>query len=392
MASQTSPYTKCIKQALVYSTSSTLKKHMLTALPLLGTRFASELILRRTTHSSVTASIRPGPKRTKEEIKRLLTFRPEALLNNPEDFSKIIEEAGSFLGLTEHTANFSEDVLSVEITGPEQPHLTLVDLPGLIHTEAGPRSGTSVQTVRDIVERYITNPRSIILAVVSGSAEIVNQEVLERARVADPDRRRTLGIITKPDALDATSGREREYINLANNSVEAHQLKLGWHVLKNRSFVTRQSTSDERDHAEVEFFAQGVWAGLDRSKVGINTLRQRLSKILMQQIVVELPSLVKEIESGIKEAKSGLERLGSPRDTPLAQRLHLSKIAAKLQPLIRSALNGSYDDEYFSNSDGEESDCKYLQAVIQGLNRGFSDQMLEEGHQIDTRTDSKASQ
>ena len=39
------------------------------------------------------------------------------------------------MGIGSGAKAFSDDVLRVEISGPEQPHLTLVDLPGLIHAE-----------------------------------------------------------------------------------------------------------------------------------------------------------------------------------------------------------------------------------------------------------------
>ena len=30
---------------------------------------------------------------------------------------------------------FSDDILRIEVSGPKQPHLTIVDFPGLIHSE-----------------------------------------------------------------------------------------------------------------------------------------------------------------------------------------------------------------------------------------------------------------
>jgi hypothetical protein len=46
----------------------------------------------------------------------------------------IIEKAKSAMGLSEARV-FSTDVLRVELSGPDQPHLTLVDLPGLFRAQ-----------------------------------------------------------------------------------------------------------------------------------------------------------------------------------------------------------------------------------------------------------------
>ena len=50
---------------------------------------------------------------------------------------------------------FTKDVLSIEICGPDRPQLTLVDLPGLIHSENQSQSRDDVILVSELVERYI---------------------------------------------------------------------------------------------------------------------------------------------------------------------------------------------------------------------------------------------
>jgi hypothetical protein len=52
---------------------------------------------------------------------------------------------------------------------------------------------------------------------------------------------RTLGLITKPDALDKGSDNE-SYIELAQN--EEVKLNLGWHVLRNRDYTTTNSSRE----------------------------------------------------------------------------------------------------------------------------------------------------
>ncbi|PQE30056.1 hypothetical protein CJF32_00009464 [Rutstroemia sp. NJR-2017a WRK4] len=79
-----------------------------------------------------------------------------------------------------------------------------MDLPGLIHSENKLQTSADVALVLSMVQLYMANRRSIVLAVVSKSCMDV-----------DLKGHRTLGILTKPDTLpiglDAVAGL-RSYI------------------------------------------------------------------------------------------------------------------------------------------------------------------------------------
>jgi hypothetical protein len=194
------------------------------------------------------------------------------------------------MGLSSTGKSFSNDVLRVEICGPSQPQLTLVDLPGLIHSETKSQTPDDVKLVHILVSRYLENPRSIILAVVSAKNDIGNQIILHRARQVDPQGLRTLGIITKPDLLVKGSKSEEAFIALARN--EEVNFSLGWHVVKNLDSATSKDQHDNRDQQETLFFQESCFNCLPDHTVGINFLRARLSKVLFSQIRTELPRLI----------------------------------------------------------------------------------------------------
>jgi hypothetical protein len=54
--------------------------------------------------------------------------------------------------------------------------------------------------------------------------------------------------------------------------------------------------------------------------VGVESLRQRLSKILLEQIKIYLPNLMEDIKSGIRECEKKLLKLGDSYNTPKKQR------------------------------------------------------------------------
>ncbi|KAH7069204.1 P-loop containing nucleoside triphosphate hydrolase protein [Paraphoma chrysanthemicola] len=168
-----------------------------------------------------------------------------------EELPSIMDKAITLMGIGgigSQSGAFARNILSVEIEGPSRPQLTVVDLPGLFQNETKGVTKADVELVREITDRYISRPRTIIPAVVSATNEYANQGILTKARKVDPEGERTLGIITKPDRLPSGSGSESAYINLARN--EDIFFKLGWHMVKNRSFEEGASSFEERNALE----------------------------------------------------------------------------------------------------------------------------------------------
>ena len=91
-----------------------------------------------------------------------MTFRETA--ETLEELPRLMLSAERKMGLPKHApgkATFTEDCLRIEVHGPDQPRLTLIDVPGLVQT--GEQSIR--ETITGMTEKYINNPRSIILAV-----------------------------------------------------------------------------------------------------------------------------------------------------------------------------------------------------------------------------------
>ncbi|OJD16084.1 hypothetical protein AJ78_03717 [Emergomyces pasteurianus Ep9510] len=341
----------------------------------LCTRFATEVILRRTATEGVSVSIVPSQDRPEAECEQLAQFRES--LTTLDDIPTLINGAKDAMGLSGANNAFSNDVLRIEISGPNRPHLTIVDLPGLIHSENKIQKAADVDLVQRLVRSYMSNPRSIILAVVSAKNDYANQVVLKLARDVDPNGIRTLGVITKPDTLPVGSESEGAFVALARN--EDVYFRLGWHVLKNRDYETRHCSADARDLAETQFFSSGVWSNLPPGSVGIVTLRKRLSQVLLDQIGNELPHLAAEIESSIEHCRVELSRLGESRGTVDEQRLYLLRIGQSFQSTVKAAKDGSYADEIFGDSRTADGYCMRFRAVIQNLNLEFADTMRRAG-------------
>lgn len=93
--------------------------------------------------------------------------------------------------------------INLKIFSTKVVNLTLVDLPGITKVPVGDQPPDIEQQIRDLVLKYIANPNSIILAVVTANTDMATSESIAIAKDVDPDGRRTLAVVTKLDLMDA---------------------------------------------------------------------------------------------------------------------------------------------------------------------------------------------
>jgi GTPase SAR1 family protein len=344
----------------------------------LCTRFPTELVLRRTAHFSARVSIIPHESRSESEQITLRNFREE--LSGFDDLPKLIESAKFAMGITPHGRAFAQDILRVEVTGPDRPHLTIVDLPGLIHSETKSQTSSDVELIKGLIHSYMKESRCIILAVVSAKNDFANQVVLKLAREADTDGSRTLGVITKPDTLVPGGESEAMYVSLARNQQVV--FRHGWHVLKNMDSEKGAWSLSERDAEEAKFFSSGAWTALPPSSLGIEKLRGRLSKVLLGQIASELPSLMAEMDEKSRSCQDQLSGLGDPRANTRDQQHYLLHVSQAFQALVTASVGGHYNNNnpFFVDAKTERGYQQRLRAIIQNLNEDFADEISVQGH------------
>ena len=347
----------------------------------LCTRFATELILRRGPEVPIRISIVPGSRekdRSESDLEKLHSFHYSGSLEKL-DLEPVIEAAKEAMGITEGGSKvFSSDILRLELSGPNHPHLTLVDLPGLFQAGSRSQSDADAETVKSLVLSYMKNPRSIILAVVSAMNDFNNQYITKYSRDIDPAGGRTLGLITKPDMLYEGSDSERFYFELAEN--KEVKFRLGWHVLRNRDYTSKDATMEARNNVEALFFQTGIWTSLSNDQTGVHSLKPRLSKILKDHIVAQLPDVLAQINSGIGECKTRLNMLGASRATTHEQRRYLMHVSQSFTTLIKAAIDGQYSDPFFGDASTSKGYQRRLRAVLQNTLTDFASDMRKKGH------------
>ena len=356
----------------------------------LCTRFATEIILRRATTNSLTIKVIPDTKRPTTEQALIKAF--EESITELSELPRIMGKAMAVMGLDAALAAetilkrraFAKDVLSIEIEGPSRPQLTLVDIPGLIQTETKGVTKTDVDLVTEITDHYISQPRTICLAVVSATNDYANQVILKKVREVDLEGERTIGIITKPDRLPSGSGSETAYVDLASN--KDIFLKLGWHVLKNRSFEEGDTSFEERNASEANYFRKSNFKELPEECVGIDSLRIRLSALLFEHVKRELPKLREDLEKALSETKEQLAKMGDRRTTMSDCRSYLVQLSLDYYEICKSAVNGHFEGAYFTSevdptfTISSPATVRRIRAVVQYMNTEFSNKLRITGH------------
>ena len=356
----------------------------------LCTRFATEITIRRGPVDVLRLSIIPDETRHTTEKATIASFSETI-----EDFTelpRIMSKAAQVMDINTGTAApspsspvraFAKDVLSFEIEGPNRPQLTVVDVPGLIQNVTKGVSEQDKEMVAEITDFYIRQRRTICLAVIQATDDYANQPILTKVREVDPKGNRTLGIITKPDRLPSNSGTESSFLALARN--EDVFFKLGWHVVKNRTFEESQYSIHERNFSEAKFFRNSNWKELSPECVGIDALRTRLSSLLFDHIKRELPNLRHDLDTVLTETNEELDKLGSRRDSAQECRNYLTILSLECLETAKAAIDGHYEGSWFQDHTDASFDIdspasvRRFRAAVQYINREFAEHVRISG-------------
>lgn len=350
--------------------------------PGLCTRYATQISCRREPTESVTVSIIPRPNAEAATEKRLRAFRHTASNLSNDDLVDIMQKANEAMGIRKTADDtdtglqtFSEDILKIEISGPKQEHFTVIDVPGIFRVPSPPfTTNSDVALIRAMVESYMQNSRTIILAVMPSNVDISTQEILKMAETADPDGARTMGVLTKPDLVtEAASQAVIKDLVLGKKN----KLRLGYCVVKNRSADDQHSTGAERLIQEQAFFSNTAWKQVSASgRCGVESLKTCLSDLLMNISKKEFPHVKADVLHQLDDCRGQLESIGSSRTGQTSQRLYLGKLASKFQAVTQCALNGHYDNELiFEQAPG----LKLITAITKS-NERFANEFWKNGH------------
>uniref|UniRef100_A0A914NCG6 dynamin GTPase n=1 Tax=Meloidogyne incognita TaxID=6306 RepID=A0A914NCG6_MELIC len=206
--------------------------------------------------------------------------------------------------LTGSNKGISPVAITLTIYSQNVVNLSLVDLPGITKVPVGDQPPDIEVQIRKMLFSFISNPNSIILAVMPANQDFATSESLKIAREVDKEGNRTLVLLTKldlmdqgTDAMDVLTGR-------------LVPVKLGIIGIVNRSQADIIANKSIKDCLKDESkFLQTKYPTL-ASMNGIPYLTKQLNRLLMHHIRECLPQLKIRINTLIVHCQTILRSFG----------------------------------------------------------------------------------
>ncbi|GAA5826136.1 hypothetical protein JCM3770_004054 [Rhodotorula araucariae] len=224
------------------------------------------------------------------------------------DFGEIRKEIeGETLRVAGGNKGISRLPIHLKIYSPNVLNLTLVDLPGLTKIPVGDQPTDIERQIRNLVLDYVSKPNCVILAISPANVDLANSESLKLARAVDPQGRRTIGVLTKLDLMDAGT----HAADILTGRV--YPLKLGFIGVVGRSQqdINAGKPMDEQLRSEEDFFRTHPGYRNIAHRCGTKFLAKTLNQVLMNHIRDKLPDMKARLNTLMGQTQQELNAFGA---------------------------------------------------------------------------------
>ncbi|MBV97782.1 Interferon-induced GTP-binding protein Mx2, partial [Eschrichtius robustus] len=126
-----------------------------------------------------------------DEWKGKVSFRDkETEISDASQVEKEISEAQ--VAIAGEGTGISHELISLEVSSPHVPDLTLIDLPGITRIAVGNQPADIEYQIKSLIRKYILKQETINLVVVPANVDIATTEALRMAQEVDPQGDRTI--------------------------------------------------------------------------------------------------------------------------------------------------------------------------------------------------------
>ena len=256
----------------------------------------------------------------------------------------------------------SRKPIHLRIYSPRVLDLTLVDLPGLTKVPTGDQPEDIEYQIRSMINEYIQQQNTIVLAVTPANQDLANSDALKLARDVDPSGQRTIGVITKLDLMDQ-----------GTNALDIFEGKLcplrkGYIGIVNRSQmeINGNKRIDDALKKEQEFFQNSPYKHLVQ-QMGSKYLQSYLSKELMSHIRCLLPDLLLNLEEKLEQLSEELTSLGVGTFGSKNKITLLHKLISYFSRDVVASLEGNTRDVSVTSTNAGYEINKTLYGEVQDL-------------------------
>jgi len=223
------------------------------------------------------------------------------------DFEEIRREIeAETIRIAGNSKGISRQPIHLKVYSTEVVNLTLVDLPGLTKVPVGDQPTNIEIQIERLVRDFIEKPNCIILAISPANVDLANSDSLRLARKIDPQGRRTIGVLTKLDLMDAGTNA----LDILNGRV--YPLKLGFIGVVNRSQqdILSNKPMDQALDDEMEFFKSHPGYRNIAHRCGTKYLARTLNQVLMNHIRDKLPDMKARLNTLMGQTQQELNAFG----------------------------------------------------------------------------------
>ncbi|KAI1899079.1 hypothetical protein AGOR_G00057790 [Albula goreensis] len=320
--------------------------------------------------------------------KAIISYKGQLIsFDDPSLVESHIREAQNRLAGTD--VGICEDPISLEISSHDVCDLTLIDLPGIARVpvkgqpdDIGDQailpefphkslkyralinklgadtlnfqcfqstpSGAGSQTtslvpgrIKHLILAFVKKTETIMLVVVPCNVDIATTEALRMAQEVDPEGKRTLAVLTKPDLVD--KGTERNVLDIVENKVIP--LSKGYLIVKCRGQkdIDDKISLSEATLREREFFRNHEYFSplLNKDKASIQCLANKLTCCLVTNIKSSLPFVREDVKNLLWDTKEALSQFekGLPLE-PNKMKNYLTNILVDFNSKIDGLCSG----------------------------------------------------
>ncbi|KAI1263170.1 dynamin family protein [Xylariaceae sp. FL1019] len=288
------------------------------------------------------------------EIEEVLKWAQVAILNPTSNHELYIPGEGAVakdtdlaVATRDAAAQFSPNIISLEIRAPDAFNLSFYDLPGVFLSPDQEEDEYIVKVVRNLTKAYVQSETAIIMWALPMNADPENSislGIIREARASD----RTIGIMTKADMLAAEDCDQWLAMFRGNKQSVGH------------GFFATSRPNKEEDAGKWEelFFAQEIGEWPDsftqfQDRCGVDRLSQYISVQLGNAFAKSLPQTKSRVEQRYREIQhqlSGLPEL--PSNVEYEVKRSLQEFLFRMKMAIKDSsfssewnkLNGQFRD------------------------------------------------
>ncbi|KAM9454852.1 interferon-induced GTP-binding protein Mx3-like [Clarias gariepinus] len=270
----------------------------------------------------------------------VISYRKEFIeFDDPSLVERYVETAQN--KLAGEGVGICDELITLEIMAHDVCDLTLIDLPGIARVPVKGQPDDIGYQIKNLIRKYIEKDQTINLVVVPCNVDIATTEALKMAQEVDPEGKRTLAILTKPDLIDR--GTEKNILEIVRNQVIP--LSKGYVIVKCRGQkqIDDKVSLAEATRVEREFFRRHEFFSclLNEERATIQCLATKLTQELVDHIKKSLPLISEEIKKQLWSLRKELSQCeaGPPLD-PQKKKIFFIDILTKFNDKINRLASG----------------------------------------------------